>query len=251
MTEIVKGFKVTNSEMQCRGYQYELNKEFTHKGNVSPCDSGFHFCEVAADCFSYYDFKPSNRVFEIEASGKMVTDGNKTACSKIKFIREIPWDEVLRIVNSGSANTGLSNSGYSNSGYRNSGNWNSGDRNSGDSNSGYRSAGAFCASPNPIIFLFDKPTNMTAKEWENTRAFQIMSNLLEHTIWVPDYAMTDQEKKDHPKYETTEGYLKTIPLKEAWGNMWPKLDDESKKAFTDLPNFSWDIFTQITGIEKC
>ena len=90
---------------------------------------------------------------------------------------------------------------------------------------------------------------MTIKEWENHKAIEIMSNL-DPTIWVSERLMSDEEKQDNPKYETTEGYLKTIPLKEAWANVWNNLTDENKKVFTSLPNFTWTLFTEITGIPE-
>jgi hypothetical protein len=150
--------------------------------------------------------------------------------------------------NSGNSNSGYRNSGDSNSGDSNSGNWNSGYRNSGDSNSGYRNSGAFCTDPDPVLYLFNKPTKMTVKEWESHEAVRLM-NSLDPTIWVPDHAMTDKEKEEHPRWETTEGYLKTITMKEAWANMWHNLTDKNKKVFTKLPNFDATIFEQITGIK--
>jgi hypothetical protein len=101
-----------------------------------------------------------------------------------------------------------------------------------------------------VLYLFDKPTKIKVREWENHKAVQIMSEFLNQTIWVPQNIMTEEEKKSHPKYETTEGYLKTITLKEAWKNMWPNLSEANKKVFTTLPNFDWKKFTEITGIEK-
>ena len=46
-----------------------------------------------------------------------------------------------------------------------------------------------------------------------------------------------------------EGYLKTIPMKEAWANAWNNWTDENKKVFTSLPNFDAAIFEKITGIK--
>jgi hypothetical protein len=89
---------------------------------------------------------------------------------------------------------------------------------------------------------------MTVKEWESHEAVRLM-NSLDPTIWVPDHAMTDKEKEEHPRWETTEGYLKTITMKEAWANMWHNLTDKNKKVFTKLPNFDATIFEQITGIK--
>jgi len=151
--------------------------------------------------------------------------------------------------NSGDRNSGDSNSGYRNSGNRNSGDWNSGDRNSGDSNSGYRNSGAFSNDKSPILYLFNKPTSISVVEWERHPAVSIMSKFLDTTIWVPMSIMTNEEKVAHPKYETTEGFLKIISLKEAWSNMWNNLSEENKNVFLTLPNFDAEIFEDITGIK--
>jgi len=75
-----------------------------------------------------------------------------------------------------------------------------------------------------------------------------MSRLLNQCIWVASRQMTKKEKENNPNHETTEGYLKSVPLKEAWKNMWGNLDDESKSVFTTLPNFDAKKFKEITGI---
>ena len=150
--------------------------------------------------------------------------------------------------NSGDSNSGYRNSGNSNSGDRNSGNWNSGDRNSGDSNSGYRNSGAFCTEKNPPLILFNKVSSMTVKEWENHPVCNLMYSI-DPTIWVPMNMMSDEEKAAHPKFETTEGYLKTIPIKDAWANFWHNQSDENKALFTSLENFDAAIFEEITGIK--
>lgn len=76
-----------------------------------------------------------------------------------------------------------------------------------------------------------------------------MNEHLNQSIWVPMDMMSDEEKAKYPKYETTEGYLKTISLKDAWSNMWNNLGDENKQVFLDLENFDSDAFFQITGIK--
>ena len=105
------------------------------------CKRGFHFCERAVDCFNYYAFSPKNKVAEIEALGDIDSDGSKSCTNKIHIIREISWQEILDLVNSGNECTGFGNSGNRNSGNRNSGDWNSGDWNSGDWNSGNLNSG--------------------------------------------------------------------------------------------------------------
>ena len=139
-TGVVKGFKVFNPDWTCnpngKPFQYAVGG--TYEEDVKPmvCDRGFHFCEKAADCFNYYQFNPENKVAEVLALGEVDTDGTKSCTNKIQIVREIPWAELLEIVNTGKGCTGLCNSGDCNSGNRNSGDWNSGNRNSGDCNSG-------------------------------------------------------------------------------------------------------------------
>ena len=95
-----------------------------------------HFCKKAADCFNYYNFNPENKVAEVIAYGDIAEEGDKCCTNKLEIVREIPWAELLEIVNMGKGCTGLWNSGD-----WNSGDWNSGDCNSGDWNSGNRNSG--------------------------------------------------------------------------------------------------------------
>ena len=147
---VIKGYKVFNPDWTCnpngKPFQYEVGK--TYEEDVKPmvCDRGFHFCEKAADCFNFYKFNPKNKVAEVLALGEVDSDGVKSCTNKIQIVREIPWAELLEMVNTGKGCAGLCNSGNRNSGNRNSGNrnsgdWNSGNRNSGNRNSGNRNSG--------------------------------------------------------------------------------------------------------------
>ncbi len=140
MNEIIKGFKVFNPDWTCspngNTKQYTCPGKFEEDVTPVRCGQGMHFCKVAADCFNYYDFNPDNHVAEVAAYGEVVEEGDKCATNKLEIIREIPWAELLEMVNTGKGCAGLCNSGNRNSGNRNSGDWNSGNRNSGDWNSG-------------------------------------------------------------------------------------------------------------------
>ena len=137
----VKGYKVFNPDWTCKGKQYTCPGTFEEDVNPSVCNVGMHFCKNAADCFRYYGFDPNNHVAEVIAHGTVAEDEYKCATNKLEIVREIPWAEVLEIVNTGKACTGRCNSGNRNSGNRNSGNWNSGDWNSGNWNSGNWNSG--------------------------------------------------------------------------------------------------------------
>ena len=145
MSEIIKGFKVFNPDWTCspngNTKQYTCPGKFEEDVTPIRCGQGMHFCKVAADCFNYYSFNPDNHVAEVAAYGEVVEEGDKCATNKLEIIREIPWAELLEMVNTGKGCAGLCNSGNRNSGDWNSGDWNSGNRNSGDCNSGNRNSG--------------------------------------------------------------------------------------------------------------
>ena len=53
--EAIIGYKVFDADWKCNNFQFKVGGTFTHKGHVSMCTSGFHFCENLQDCFQYYN----------------------------------------------------------------------------------------------------------------------------------------------------------------------------------------------------
>jgi len=144
--------------------------------------------------------------------------------------------------NSGHCNSGDYNSGYSNSGYYNSGNHNSGHCNSGEYNSGNYNSGFF-NTDEPTVRLFNKDTGKLRSE------ITIPYFHLKITEWIPEEKMTDQQKKDDVDFFVKKGTLITRSYKEAWSLAWKEMTPETRKQFTDLPNFDAIIFKEITGID--
>ena len=141
--EGIKGFKVFNPDWTCRNFQYEVGKTYEENVKPSVCRRGFHFCKQAKDCFNYYIFDPNNKVAEVIALGEVAEKGDKCCTNKIKIVREISWEELLTLVNTGKGNAGLCNTGDCNTGNRNTGNWNTGNRNTDDCNTGNRNTGNY------------------------------------------------------------------------------------------------------------
>ena len=137
---VVHGFKVFRPDWTCspneNTKQYTCPGKFEEEGELDVCGHGMHFCQTAADCFNYYSFNSENKVAEVIAYGEVRTDGDKSCTDKLEIVREIPWDEVLRIVNIGKNCTGRCNTGNYNTGDRNTGDRNTGNRNTGDWNTG-------------------------------------------------------------------------------------------------------------------
>lgn len=237
-TGVVKGFKVFNPDWTCnpngKPFQYEVGGIYEEDVKPMVCDRGFHFCEKAADCFNYYQFNPENKVAEVIALGEVDSDGTKSCTNKIQIVREIPWQELLEIVNTGKGCTGLCNSG---------------DCNSGDWNKTNFSNGCF-NTVEPKIHLFNKPSAWTYRDWLNSEARyllnQIPGDVLEY-IWLDD--MTDEEKAAHPEAETTGGYLKVLDNSECAVIWWRGLSDRQKNIIAAIPNFDKAIFKEITGID--
>ena len=137
----MKGYKVFNPDWTCRDFQYEVGQTYKHDGKLAICDSGFHFCRKASDCFKYYSFDSKNKVAEVEALGLVESDDSKSVTDEIKIVREISWHELLDMVNEGKDCTGLCNTGDRNTGNWNTGDCNTGDRNTGNWNTGNRNTG--------------------------------------------------------------------------------------------------------------
>ena len=137
---VVHGFKVFRPDWTCspngNTKQYTCPGKFEEEGELDVCGHGMHFCQTAADCFNYYSFNSENKVAEVIAYGEVRTDGDKSCTDKLEIVREIPWDEVLRIVNIGKNCTGRCNTGNCNTGDWNTGNCNTGDCNTGNCNTG-------------------------------------------------------------------------------------------------------------------
>jgi hypothetical protein len=259
--EAVRGYKVFNPDWTCRHFQYEVGKVFEEDVEPLCCDRGFHFCLKAADCFNYYSFNSNNKVAEVVALGAVdYSEDNSKACTnKIQIVREIPWQELLTIVNTGKDCTGLCNTGNCNTGNCNTGNcntgdWNTGDRNTGDRNTGdwnscNQSTGCFCTVQQPIMF-FNKPSTWSFEDWLRSDARYLMNQIPKKVVeWVYSEDMTDEEKSAHPSHETTGGYLKVLDESECGQIWWDGLSEHNRNIIRALPNFDPDIFEQVTGIK--
>ena len=140
----IKGF---NKDLQCRGMQFEVGKEYKIELNgrkLKLCtDTCFHYCNSLQQVHEFYSVLENNRFCEIEVLGEEVSDGKKCGSNHIKIVREIVGEELNILKGITNGNTGIFNSGHHNSGSFNSGDRNSGDRNSGYYNSGYYNSEIF------------------------------------------------------------------------------------------------------------
>lgn len=286
--DIVKGYKVFNNDWKCRSKQYTCPGKFKEDVEPECCEKGMHFCINAADCFNYYNFNSENHVAEVIAHGRISGKGNKCCTDELEIVREIPWEEVLTIVNTGKDCTGLCNTGSWNTGSRNTGGYNTGDRNTGscntgdyntgdcntggrntgDCNTGSRNTGSCnigdwntgdwnkssfnngCfMTEETKIFMFNNSSDWTYLDWMQSNARSFLNEIPKNVVeWVYSEDMTKEEKTAYPTHETTGGYLKVLDGSECAQLWWDGLPDYKKDAIRDLPNFDPEIFEQCTGI---
>ena len=115
----VDGYKATEKDMSCRGYQYEMNKCFdiSDDKDIELCGHGFHLCKNPSDVYGYYPVGMGHRFFEVKAlvrkkdyeeygagpyhimirnGGTLsMSGGDKLVAKSIIFTRELSPDEIL------------------------------------------------------------------------------------------------------------------------------------------------------------
>ena len=286
---MLKGFKVFNPDWTCRGFKYEVGKTYEEKVIPSICAKGFHFCKNAKDCFNYYSFNSNNKVAEVIAHGEIDEGDDKCCTNKLEIVREIPWQELLTIVNigkansgfcntgnrntgdwntgsgnTGSGNTGNRNTGNRNTGSGNTGNRNTGNRNTGDWNTGDWNPGDFCTGDMNIsdhetgcfcteehtIRIFDVESDMTFQQWRDSDAYSLLARIeFKPNQFIMSSDMTDEEKIAHPEHETFGGYLKVCDTGKAFSTWWDSLTKNERRIIKNIPNFNAEKFLQLTGIQ--
>ena len=204
----IKAYKAFNSDLTCKDFQYEVGKEYHHKGKLELCESGFHACPKLVDCFRFYPFREAKtRVAEVLVWGKVEYEdvGVKLCASNIKIVRELAWSEVLILYNSNSGgcnsgdwNSGDWNSGSWNSGNYNTGNYNTGNYNTGNYNTGDWNAGIFNTGACEYTFAFNQLVKKQDLECLPSIPF-LRFKLVE---WIPEKHMLPETNTLHPKSAT-------------------------------------------------
>ena len=96
--KVIKSYKAFDKNMQCRGFQYEVGKEYEMDGEIKCCNRGFHACKSPMEVWDHYDML-SSRFAEVEQSGKIDEEGNSTkVCSScIKIKAELKLADIINI----------------------------------------------------------------------------------------------------------------------------------------------------------
>lgn len=113
----VNGYKGTEKDMKCNGFQYELGGKYSMpKDEVQECVSGFHLCKELRDVYKYYAIVDSRRYFKVRALVKkadldrygrteIIDDSiwnfrsrqyDKLVAAEIEFLEELTLDEIFK-----------------------------------------------------------------------------------------------------------------------------------------------------------
>lgn len=114
-----KGF---DSDLTCRGFQYEIGKTYTMEDEPKLCEQGFHCCLKLSDVFAFYspigyehsvvNFKhvakcmpTENRYCIVEVLGDIDNSSfeemrfsTKIVTNKIKIVKELTAKDVITIL---------------------------------------------------------------------------------------------------------------------------------------------------------
>lgn len=89
MEQKLKTYKAFDKDLSCRGFKYEVGKEYEETGDIKACDKGFHACPYPLDVFGYYA-PAGSRFCEVEQSGKIDdSESDKVCSSKIRIGAEL------------------------------------------------------------------------------------------------------------------------------------------------------------------
>ena len=94
----ITAYKAFDMDMKCRGFQYEVGKEYEIDGDIECCERGFHACKSPLEVWDHYDMLNS-RFAEVEQSGKIDEEENSTkvCSSRIKIKAELKLSDIINI----------------------------------------------------------------------------------------------------------------------------------------------------------
>ena len=102
----MKGYKMFDADWKCSGtnngkkyeFQYRVGETYTHQGEISMCNAGFHFCKELQQCFNFYEAATWNHIAEVEALGEIIEGENK--CVTNQMYRDWETDRKSTRLNS-------------------------------------------------------------------------------------------------------------------------------------------------------
>ena len=94
----ITAYKGFDKDFKCRGFQYEVGKDYKMDGDIKCCERGFHACESPFEVFDYYDML-SSRFAVVELSGTIDKEkkSTKICSSNIKIKAELNIADIVKL----------------------------------------------------------------------------------------------------------------------------------------------------------
>jgi hypothetical protein len=95
-SETFTAYKGFDKNLQCRGFQYEVGRSYTHTGKVVQCKSGFHVCQNPLDVLDFYELGGGNRFAKVTVGGKVDrSDDKKWAAAELTVNVELKLPDLI------------------------------------------------------------------------------------------------------------------------------------------------------------
>lgn len=101
---IYKAFDITERGLVCRDYLFKENEWSEEIDEIMPCKSGYHYCTNLFEIFNYYSgaLDKDIAIYICEVGDKIIkTSTSKCVTNKIKPIKRLGREDIIRILNGG------------------------------------------------------------------------------------------------------------------------------------------------------
>lgn len=102
---VYKAFDITEQGLVCRDYLFKENEWSEEIDKITPCESGYHHCTNLFEIFNYYsgalDKDIAIYICEVGDKIEKIDDSSKCVTNKIKPIKRLGREDIIRILNGG------------------------------------------------------------------------------------------------------------------------------------------------------
>ena len=102
---VYKAFDITEQGLVCRDYLFKENEWSEEIDKITPCESGYHYCTNLFEIFNYYsgalDKDIAIYICEVGDKIEKIDDSSKCVTNKIKPIKRLGREDIIRILNGG------------------------------------------------------------------------------------------------------------------------------------------------------
>jgi hypothetical protein len=157
-----------------------------------------------------------SRICEVESLGELITDGTKSVTDHIRIIRELRYDEILSLANTGKDNTGIGNSGG--------------------------------------FFFFFNSTGLFMSKRISYEAFNKQLTEKEYAELTQSAGFSVCRKFNLVKYRVRSkagkfGGFRYMGYKSSWKVFWNSLAFKERNTVRKMPHLDKAVFEEITGVK--